>query len=87
MIPLVASGFRSRGAGHHVTVVAALGPAEDDFARALDRCRAKRNEALYDSINVATEKDVLRLIEATKQFEARVLAWLAEHHPDLLPEP
>jgi len=36
---------------------------------------------------VATEKDVLRLIEATKQFEARVLAWLAEHHPDLLPEP
>lgn len=90
MIPLVASGFRSRGAGHHVTVVAtlsaALGPAEDDFARALDRCRAKRNEALYDSINVATENDVLRLIEATKQFEPRVLAWLAEHHPDLLPD-
>lgn len=39
-IPLLASGFRPSGAGHHVTIVAglraALGPNEGDFAKMLD---------------------------------------------------
>lgn len=67
-------------------LTAAFGPTEGDFAKMLDRCRVKRNEVLYDSINVATEDDIKELADAVVRFERRVLAWLAEQHPELLPE-
>ena len=89
-VPLVASGFRAQGAGHHVTVIAALpeslGPEAAELAAALNEFRALRNKALYDQPYIVTADRVRALLAVVDELQQLVLQWLAEHHRELLPE-
>ncbi len=89
-IVVAASGFRARGAGHHVTIMAALpaalGDEATEMARYLNECRDLRNALLYDEPGPVTPEQVARLIAEAERLRECVLAWLEEHHPDLLPE-
>ncbi len=48
-------------------------------------CRRKRNTTEYDRTGAATEADAVELIAFTEALRAEVLAWLKQHHPDLVP--
>lgn len=89
-IPLAASGYRASGPGHHVTVInalpASLGEDAQELAIYLNECRALRNKALYDQPYLVTPGKVRELVSALQELQQRVLAWLAEEHPELLPD-
>ena len=89
-IPLAASGYRASGPGSHVTTInalpAALGTDVRELSVYLSECRALRNRALYDQPHLVTSSKVSELIEAVDELQERVLAWLAEEHPELQPE-
>lgn len=89
-IVLAASGFRARGAGHHLTTISALPFALGDEARAtseyLNECREIRNEVLYDTPGRVERAEVERLMAEVELLRERVLTWLAEQHAELLPE-
>ncbi|MFW6156904.1 MAG: hypothetical protein ACOC7J_06270 [Armatimonadota bacterium] len=89
-VPLVASGYRASGPGHHATVIKALpasiGAQVQELSVYLDECRALRNKALYDQPHIATPSKVKELLEAVDELQKCVLTWLAEQHPELLPE-
>lgn len=88
---LRAAGYRtSSGSPSHFVTIQCLpfivGPAQTQRADFLDSCRSLRNQAEYDAAGVATESDVQGLIEETELLHGEVLAWLRQHHPDLLAE-
>lgn len=87
-VALRASGYRTRGAGHHQATIEALpelmGPQIEPLALYLDRCRTKRNKIDYDGIGYASERDVEDLIAELDAFRAAVLDWLAREHPELV---
>jgi uncharacterized protein (UPF0332 family) len=86
-IVLRAEGYRTAGAGHHRTTIAALpqvlGPVLSSTADYLDACRSKRNTVDYDGIGVATEADVIELIDEATRLQGTIESWLRENHPDL----
>ncbi|MEA3401502.1 MAG: hypothetical protein U9R79_09715 [Armatimonadota bacterium] len=89
-IPMVASGYRASGPGHHVTVItalpASLGSEAQELTRYLNECREVRNQALYEKPGLATKDQVENLLSAVEELRARVLAWLEENRPELLPD-
>ena len=89
-VVLAASGFRARGAGHHLTTIGALplglGNEVAVASSYLNDCRELRNEVLYDEPGGVKRAEVERLIGEVERLRGHVLAWLAEQHPDLLPE-
>ncbi len=89
-IPLAASGFRATGAGHHVTIIAALpailGPDVQELEAYLQECRSLRNKAMYDQPYLVTAENVRELVQAVDELQQRVLAWLADEHPELVPQ-
>jgi hypothetical protein len=86
-VVLRAEGYRTMGAGHHRTTILSLpqilGPPLSATADYLDACRSKRNTVDYDGIGVATEADVLELIDEVARLRKIVDEWLREKHPGL----
>lgn len=84
---LAATGYRTSGQAHHVTVFQALPLAMGEDLRELsqyfDTCRQKRNRALYDEAGLATEGDVEEITEAAEALDTQVRDWLSENHPEL----
>jgi hypothetical protein len=89
-ILLAAAGYQTRNSGHHAIVIKALplllGPEAQKTSDYLDDCRKLRHTLTYERVGLTTELDVARLTEMTSRLRERVLQWLAEHHPELLPE-
>jgi hypothetical protein len=89
-IVLRAQGYRTSGTGHHWTTFAvlpdALGSASRSTADYLDACRARRNTVDYDGIGIATEHDVLELLDEAQGLRRMVETWLEETHPALFDE-
>ena len=78
---LYASGYSpSRGQSHHHRTIEAipeiLGAGAKDDSAYLQSCRAKRNAAVYDAANEASETECGELVEFAKQFRATVRVWL-----------
>lgn len=90
MVLLRAEGYRTRGAGHHATTIAALraimGPKADGLADYLDACRSKRNTVDYDGVGVACLSETEELMVEVRGFQDIVRDWLERHHPDLVPQ-
>lgn len=88
-VVLRASGYRasSNTGGHHwrtISLLPALMGAQQQPRKVyLDSCRRARNEADYDRIGVASEAELLELLEDTLEFRNEVIAWLREEHPEL----
>jgi len=86
-----AQGFRAaHGLQHYRTIMAMpliLGASKNDDARYLDTCRSKRNKVEYDYVGGATAEDAKELLDFVNELRAEVLAWLSDHHPELIEAP
>lgn len=89
-IALAAEGYRTVSSGHHVTVLTSipmvLGEELGQLADYLLLCRRLRHEALYERVAVVVQSEADELAEAVVALRDRVLAWLTQQHPELLPE-
>lgn len=89
-IALACAGYRTVAAGHHVIVLKSLpftaGADLAELSEYLLRCRRLRHEALYERVAVVVQSEADELAEAVALLRDRVLTWLAEEHPELLPE-
>lgn len=87
-MPLYACGYRpAQNLAHYRTLQALpliLGPAHKADADYLDACRVKRNTVEYDRVGGATEADAEELLVYCQALRTAALAWLRDHHPDLL---
>lgn len=75
-----ASGFRVKGQGHHMNVIAMipliLGHHKKDDSDYVDTCRRKRNTVEYDCVGGATKEDVQELRDFVLEFQVEVIKWL-----------
>ncbi len=87
-ILLRAEGYRSaHGLQHYRTIMAMpliLGASRKKDANYLDSCRIKRNRVEYDYVGGASEDDVKELLDFSEELRRDVLAWLKDHHPELV---
>lgn len=86
---LACAGYRTMGAGRHVTVFEALpmamGEERAELSGYLSICRARRNVAEYERVGEIMADEVSELIECVEAFRGEVLEWLRERHPSLQP--
>lgn len=89
-ILLYASGFRPEKSLAHYRTLAALPlilgkelAADADY---LDTCRAKRNTTEYDLAGKISQSEATELREFAIELRTKVLNWLRQYHPALLPE-
>ncbi len=84
---LRSAGYRTVGAGRHVTVFEALplvlGEGFTSLGEYLNTCRAKRNTSEYDRVGEIMSGEVTELIEAVEGLRAEVIEWLQTHHGGL----
>ena len=89
-IVLAAGGYRTTGMGQHATTFEAtpsiMGDEVTPLSIFFDACRTKRNVIEYRRAGQVTESEVLELIEMAEEFRGRLLAWLRENYPGLVPE-
>jgi hypothetical protein len=87
-ILLYAEGYRpERNLQHYRTIQAlalVLGPERKDDVEYLEVCRKKRNVIEYDAAGTVTDRDATELAAFVVELRKRVLAWLREHHAELL---
>jgi len=85
---LFSEGYRAaRDLQHYRTIQAMtiiLGSERKDDVAYLDACRKKRNIVEYEQAGVTTETQADELVEFVRTFRTDVLAWLADHHTELL---
>jgi hypothetical protein len=87
-ILLYAEGYRPERSLQHYRTIQALAVILGDEVREetdyLEVCRKKRNVIEYDAAGAVTERDAAELTEFAAGLRSRVLAWLKEHHAELL---
>lgn len=85
---LFSEGYRAaRDLQHYRTIQAMaliLGSERQDHVAYLDTCRKKRNVVEYEQAGMTTETEAEELVDFVRAFKADLLAWLTEHHPQLL---
>ena len=85
---LYAEGYRpERNLQHFRTIQALgliLGSDMSGDVEYLEVCRKKRNIIEYDTAGTVTDRDATELAAFAVELRDRVLAWLGEHHAELL---
>jgi|RifCSP16_2_1023846.scaffolds.fasta_scaffold69639_2 hypothetical protein len=86
-VALAAAGYRAHRDQKHYRTIAALplllGPGAAELSNFLDRCRAKRHDVTYESVDSVSHSEAAELIAAVRELEGLVRAWLRENHPRL----
>jgi hypothetical protein len=86
-ITVYASGYETRGTGHHFNTFEALretlGATGQEYADYFDTCRTKRATTSYDRAGEISDTEVEALLVEVRGFREKVLAWLRRHHPEL----
>ncbi|MFA4985188.1 MAG: hypothetical protein WC712_01260 [Candidatus Brocadiia bacterium] len=89
-IALLACGYRAKGSGHHWVTFHVLPEIMGAHANArayyFDNCRSKRNVTDYDRAGEISEHDAEEIRAEAREFREEILAWLAENHPNLVPQ-
>lgn len=91
-IALHAEGYKtaSKQPGHHNTTINSLsltlGDEQKETAIYLSTCSRTRNQAMYDRIGVATDRDAKELKQAARKLRQDVVKWLKRRHPRLVPD-
>jgi hypothetical protein len=87
-VALRASGHRTRvGPGHHQKTVESLEltlKADPKLIRKLLVFSKKRNATGYDAAGSVSQQDLQQAIKVAEELQQTVMAWLREHHADLL---
>ncbi len=69
-------GYRSRGEGHHLTVIlfmrAGLDPEFMGTLSVMDRMRRKRNRSMYDTTGAISRKEAGEAVETAQDFVGRI---------------
>lgn len=69
-------GYRTRGEGHHLTVIkflrAGLDPEFENTINVMDRMRRKRNRSMYDTTGAISLKEAGEAVETAHDFVDRV---------------
>ena len=85
---LRASGYRTRvQLGHHQKIIESLEftvGADAKLIRKLLTFSRKRNATSYDAAGTISKQDLTEMIKVAVALERTVLAWLREHHPQLI---
>jgi hypothetical protein len=75
--------------GHHqVSYEAAelaIGSSVSKLTPYFETCRRKRNTLDYDVANVVSDTEAGELLQKAQEFKREVEAWIATHHPSLVP--
>lgn len=61
-----------------------IGASRKRDAEYLDRCRSKRNIAIYEYADAVTESEADELINFVQSFNTEVMSWLEINHKELL---
>jgi len=73
-------GYRSRGEGHHLTVIkflrAGLDPKFASTISVMDRMRRKRNRSMYDTVGAISLKEAGEAVETARDFVEEVCRML-----------
>jgi uncharacterized protein (UPF0332 family) len=89
-IALRADGYRTTNqAGHHIltfeTLHSTIG-ADDSEIRKLKAFANQRGTATYDAAGAISSGQLRGAIRSAQELHQRVIAWLHEHHPNLMIE-
>ena len=89
MIALLASGYRvKKGEGHHKRGIDSLrytlGQRWSETANHIERCSRLRGQAMYDRVDIVSQKDAEDLLDTARQLRNDVAQWLQANHPELL---
>jgi HEPN domain-containing protein len=87
-VALSAAGYRAAREQKHYRSIAALplllGPEVRELAEFLDRCRTRRHEVTYELVSTVSQGEADELVNAVRELQSRVGAWLRANHPGLL---
>lgn len=84
---LAAAGYRTRGTGHHRTVIESLAHtigADKSTVTRFDRFRKKRNVSGYDRADAISDLEVKEMTALAEELRRDVEKWLRSKHPGLL---
>jgi hypothetical protein len=85
---LAAAGYRpARGGDHHFRTIDSLSLTIEWDAKSVQRLNAfrkKRNVSSYERAGDVSEGEAREAQELAATLRERLVAWLAEQHPDLL---
>jgi hypothetical protein len=87
-ILLYAEGYRAGHEAAHYRTIATMplimGADRKKDAEYIDRCRSKRNTAIYEYADAVTESEADELIKFVRSFNREVMSWLKINHRELL---
>lgn len=88
-IVVISEGYRiTAKIGHHKVSFSCaskiLGKQYEDFFSLFELCRRKRNKVDYDQSDVATETELLELLEKSHEFKTCIDKWLTTHYSNLI---
>lgn len=84
---LAAAGYRASRDAHHYRVIQSLRQtigADAATVLTFDTFRKKRNTAGYDRAGLVSDADADAMRALAQRLRADVVAWLSEHHGELL---
>jgi len=84
---LLASGYRTKGEGHHYRVIQSLAYTinlSTEMIDHLDGFRKMRNVSDYERAGVVSEQAAEELLTLAKQLQKIVIEWLQSKYPELL---
>lgn len=84
---LAASGFQAERQSKHLRTIETLTftvGLEAHKVSLLDRCRRKRNTAVYEQIGMISDQEASEMTELAKELRRTLEAWLQRHHGRLL---
>ncbi len=86
---IACAGYRVVGQGHHQlsfeAAELAVGTSVSVLMAYFELCRRKRNMLDYDVANVVSITEATELLQKAREFKREVEAWIAAHHPGLVP--
>jgi hypothetical protein len=87
-LALRASGYRTRvQTGHHQKILESLEltiQADPRLIQKLLLFSKKRNATSYDSAGSISQQDLLNVIKVADELGKSVMAWMREHHSELM---
>jgi hypothetical protein len=85
---LAVSGYRAERANKHMRVLECLEftlGLDKTHVAFFDRCRRKRNTAVYEQVGAISDHEADEMIEVAKQLRDEFATWLPSEQPDLVP--
>ncbi len=87
VIALAASGYRTKGEGHHFRAIQSLAYTVNlsfNLLDKLDGFRKMRNMSDYERAGMVSDQAAEEMLYLARQLQKIVIAWLQTNHPELM---